>query len=541
MKAIILSSGRADKSLTQLYGDIPTGLIPVNGRPGIFFIVNRLIDCGIRDIYITVGYQGQKLKRLLSNTYETKVRLHFIETDAAKRPGHSLVKAMSTIDSDEVIVNLGDTLIAPEDIRNLLSKGRVGTAECTVAVSNNFYHADLWCSVKTENERVLAMYDSTPVLRDSDLQVMCGLYLLRNVPSILAAASHIDNPEISDVLKCANQILCADVNNWLDFGHIHTLQRTKKNLLEARVFNELSFNDFFGTITKRSENTFKFIDEIKWQVELPEELKILTPRVVDYSLDEENPHITMEYYSYQTVSELWLYSSYDQDVFKEMIDKLLRLLIEIKKTERGSVDMQDFKAMYVEKTLSRVRAIEKDETFKKLLSFPTLVINGKEYCNWKGIASDVLALTDGLWNEEDTGLIHGDYCFSNILYDISSGIVRLLDPRGRWGKSKYGDIKYDLAKMRHSISGGYDFIVNDLFDVEVKEDVLEYTLFGFEEKRPIADYFDQKLAESFNVRQIQLIEGLLFLTMIPYHSNSQRRQYVMYCKAIELLNKVLTH
>ena len=52
--------------------------------------------------------------------------------------------------------------------------------------------------------------------------------------------------------------------------------------------------------------------------------------------------------------------------------------------------------------------------------------------------------------------------------------VRLLDARGRWGSEDSpigaGDLKYDLAKLRHSLCGGYDFIVNDLFDLHLGED-----------------------------------------------------------------------
>ena len=31
-------------------------------------------------------------------------------------------------------------------------------------------------------------------------------------------------------------------------------------------------------------------------------------------------------------------------------------------------------------------------------------------------------------------IIHGDLCFSNILFDLPNQIVRLIDPRGRFGR-----------------------------------------------------------------------------------------------------------
>ena len=93
-----------------------------------------------------------------------------------------------------------------------------------------------------------------------------------------------------------------------------------------------------------------------------------------------------------------------------------------------------------------------------------------------------------------------------------------------------------MAKLRHSISGGYDFIVNDLYRVNYTDGAIEYTLYSGKDHRRLETYFDQKLAERFDVDQIRLIEGLLFISMLPYHSNDQNRQLIMFARALELLN-----
>ena len=65
-------------------------------------------------------------------------------------------------------------------------------------------------------------------------------------------------------------------------------------------------------------------------------------------------------------------------------------------------------------------------------------------------------------------LIHGDFCFNNILCDPLYTTVKLIDPRGESAPRNnyppgYGDSRYDLVKLFHSIGGHYDSIVNDLF------------------------------------------------------------------------------
>ena len=68
---------------------------------------------------------------------------------------------------------------------------------------------------------------------------------------------------------------------------------------------------------------------------------------------------------------------------------------------------------------------------------------------------------------------HGDPCFSNILFDRRIGLMRLIDPRGAiQRKDAMLHPLYDVAKFSHSLCGGYDFVNNGLFSVEV-DDALE--------------------------------------------------------------------
>lgn len=136
---------------------------------------------------------------------------------------------------------------------------------------------------------------------------------------------------------------------------------------------------------------------------------------------------------------------------------------------------------------------------------------------------------------------HGDYCLSNILYDINNQIVRLIDPRGSFGeKGIYGDARYDIAKLRHSVAGLYDYVVGDLFQINATVDGFDYALFEDRKNEYLASYLDTCIiTNGYNLRDIKLIEGLLFLSMIPYHVDYKERQYMMYAKSIEILNDLI--
>ncbi len=57
------------------------------------------------------------------------------------------------------------------------------------------------------------------------------------------------------------------------------------------------------------------------------------------------------------------------------------------------------------------------------------------------------------------GAMHGDLCFSNILFDTCSDCIKLIDPRASISRDEprlVGDLRYDLSKLAHSVLGLYD-------------------------------------------------------------------------------------
>jgi dTDP-glucose pyrophosphorylase len=542
MKAIILSGGKADQSICQVFGDIPTALIPIYGKPIIYHILNNIINLGLSEVYIAIGYQHEKVKMYVTNylKYNSKIIVTFIKIDHTKKPGISLFKTLNEMKSGSVFITLADTIC--EFNRELLKKGDV------VLASKKFDRSDLWCTVTRDvNNELLTIKDKEKNLDKNEL-ALTGIYILNDITKI-SKLNLIKKPvdfEISyllNIYNSTNKIKVVESKSWLDFGHIEKYQKSKKRLLEARSFNTLSFNDIFGTITKKSLHTVKFIAEIKWLINVPKSLKVLSPRVLDYSLDSSNSFVTMEYYSYQTMTEVWLYGNFSTKTYKGIIDKLL-LILYLFKNEKRKVSKSDYYSVYISKTQQRLQLLSEQNNgiLYKMLNGNTdgyVYINNKMLKSWKLLKQDIFNKIEDLYNENDNCFIHGDYCFSNLLYDINSGVLRLIDPRGVWGTTANGDFKYDIAKLRHSVVGDYDFIVNDLFFVEVSENGFIYEIHNNETQKKIKNYFDKKVAKNFDLNSIKLIEGLLFLTMVPLHSNSEERQIVMLAKAIEILNNLV--
>lgn len=528
--ALILTAAKADITVCEVFGDLPTGLIPINGKPIIFFILQQLFENGIKDIFIGVDYKKEELIEIVNLYFEKKLNITYVTTDKNKSPGNSLLTLIDYVQTKEIVIYLGDTFIKNFSFKDFSD---------SILVSKDFLDEQRWATVFVKDDYITE-FKNKEKLDTENIHAICGLYSLSDVNIIKNYKfDREENIQLTDVMSVylkSKSLKISKTNEWLDFGHIDKYYVSKKRLIQSRGFNSLEYNDLLGTITKRSKNKDKFISEIKWQLNVPQNLKVLVPRVLDYSI-EESPFITMEFYSYPTLSEIWLFSELNEKIYFSIIDKLFTIL-KIFSDYNKKVTIEDYIHMYYDKTVNRVNNIE-NKTILELMKNDYIIVNGYKLKNWSLLEKKLYKKVLELYNEDDNCFIHGDFCLSNILYDLRSGIVRLIDPRGTWGSSENGDVKYDFAKLRHSICGDYDYIVNDLFSVKVLDtDIVEYHIFN-SHKETIKSYFDKKLSCLFKIDNIKFIEGLLFLSMVALHQDDRKRQIVMYSKAIEILNKVL--
>ena len=118
--------------------------------------------------------------------------------------------------------------------------------------------------------------------------------------------------------------------------------------------------------------------------------------------------------------------------------------------------------------------------------------------------------------------------------------MKLIDPRGSFGNAGiYGDIRYDVAKLYHSIYGHYDLIVNDLFDLEMDGQKVSLTVRTQHRHGEILERFQEVFFPTFDRKEITLITGILFASMPALHYDAPRRQVAMYIRSLEILNEAL--
>ena len=228
-------------------------------------------------------------------------------------------------------------------------------------------------------------------------------------------------------------------------------------------------------------------------------------------------------------------------IWRDIAHRLAVLLRRFR--EESSQDLRrNAYEMFWTKTIDRIEELRRQGF--TLANASTICLNGRLLRGWSSLADDVEQRLAAPTMSSIPAVMHGDLCFSNILCDVDTGLIKLVDPRGRFGDlvGTMGDQQYDLAKMRHSYHGLYDFVMARLYRLrKLSENTYELTIQSRNSHQRVSELLDEELMEREGVTlsDIELIEGLLFVSMCPLHYDDVQRQTALWLRGLEILNSAL--
>ena len=524
-----------------------TALIPVARRPVIYWTLSYLRRLGLRRFRVAVPQRGLFVEDLFECMPDREPDYAFIvpNTGPDGGPGDTVLSLLETVKTRSALVVLGDTHFQFADPAILESNEPF----ILTSLVDESYR---WCVAEKDSRgMLLRLRDKEPNL-PAPLDGLIGVYYFpdiekaRSVARDAFTAAHqagkrFELAHILERLHAQTPIRVVPTGEWLDVGNPDRQADSQVSLLQKREFNDLAIDPVLGTIRKTSRNQAKFRDEINYLRLLPSDLSVLFPRLLSYSLDWDKLSMTMEYYGYPSLAEVFLYHQLDPAIWERVFAHLHDILAQAFMRYRQPIGREAVLEMYLDKTRKRLADLQGDGALRALREHKgPLLINGKP-CQpiellWPRIEADARKLA-----ENPIGcVIHGDLCFSNILYDLRSQICKFVDPRGSFGEvGIFGDLRYDVAKLYHSVFGHYDFITNDLFQVQVDGDQVQLDIRTRPQYRAILERFDKVFFSSappyrFNRREILLITGLIFLAIPALHYDSPNRQLAMYIRAMQI-------
>lgn len=505
---LINSASYVSSSLRNELGNVPPVFVPFGNQKLLTYQIERLRAFFDEQIVLSLpqSYQlSQMEKKLLS-----RLQVSVCPVPDELKLGEAILYVLNVIETQDGNVRMlhGDTLLTEfPKYNDVLALGQTIYDYHWEHESNT--QGNVWCGY----------------FAFSSIRLLVA-QLAKKRCNFVAGVRQYHQHKTLDLFYCTE---------WFDFGHINTYFRSRAMVTTQRSFNELKIVD--GVVKKQSTQNRKIEAEGHWFFRLPEHLKIYIPQLISQHSADKSSYC-LEYLNALPLNELFVHGRKIKQFWLHLCALLSKFMQDARGDEFSCQSIEQIQVdtikLYQDKTINRLDAyahsskIDLDAKYK---------YSGKTVGSIREIANDCIARTLKL--PIIPCYLHGDLCFSNILYDSRADNIKVIDPRGINADNELtllGDQKYDLAKLCHSFVGLYDFIIADAFELIENEEVGVVLDFDCDVSvLALAEVFWQMpFIPNFDNRDILPLTVLLFLSMLPLHSDKPLRQKAMLANAVRL-------
>jgi hypothetical protein len=509
-------------------------LIPVGTKSLASHIIDFYLE-SLPEAKIYIGVDRKFVKVLLQYLSDYKSRISVIPVSDSIGVNDTLkVMFKEAKPSGKVLVNLGTTI--PTD--------RVGDNE--VFIDCDLSTADEWSVVSSSSSanRSFHYKGSDPEIKG---HAFTGIFKMDS-NDLANALKSLNHDEMGDLLFVVDKVFKNNEFNfkkvtWIDCGHEMNYYKAKTKLISSRTFNNISVTPIKSTLVKRSLHLNTQENEINYVHNLPQGLKVYFPRVINGPLKRgKYTEVELEYYGYPTLAEYMLFWDLSNGLWRNIFNAISKVMSEFQ-VHTKKITLDKYLDFYMGKTVRRLNELKDQVGEHSRLFLHYLVINNIEYKNIHLMTDLITERLEQIYLRSRFNIMHGDLCFNNILYDIYSGTIRMIDARGSFDNDSfdiYGDQGYDIAKITHSVIGKYDYIVNGLFDYVENPSNYEYSIYERENHDSLVK-MNTDLVNNFGYKlnDVMFLVSLLFISMTPLHNENIKRQKTLFLHGITMLNKTM--
>jgi glucose-1-phosphate thymidylyltransferase len=251
MKAIIPVAG-AGTRLRPLTYTQPKPLIPVAGKPILSFIIDPLIEQGVTEYLIILGYLGDKIEAFVEEKYP-HLSVSYIYQEERLGSAHALwIGRHFFNDADEVIIAFGDAII-DVDFSIFMKSPHSCIAIKRVPDPREFGIVEL------DNDNMITKVIEKPSIPKSN-KAMVGIYRIKEVPQLIEALTYnIENNLHTDgefhltdaimrMISAGISFSAIEVDNWFNCGKKEILLETNAIFLDREGYASVDLPPYDNTI-----------------------------------------------------------------------------------------------------------------------------------------------------------------------------------------------------------------------------------------------------------------------------------------------------
>ncbi|BAK43919.1 HAD-IIIA family hydrolase [Eggerthella sp. YY7918] len=263
-EAVVLVGGRGTR-LRSVVSDVPKPMAPVNGKPFLHYVLEKLCMMGLERIVLAIGYKGNCIKEYFGSSFQGMEIVYSQEAEPLGTGG-AIKKALQNVHNEWAYVLNGDTYqdIDAEKFASYASYAQVKAVLGTRVVQDCSRYGTIDVS---KDGRIEAFREKMPVKNG---RISSGVYLMRKdalfgMPSVFSLESNWLEPLAPSGVLGAVDL----VGSFIDIGIPKDYEQAQSVLPACSKRPKLAFFDRDGTINVDTGHLFQ-----------PEELELI-PETVD--------------------------------------------------------------------------------------------------------------------------------------------------------------------------------------------------------------------------------------------------------------------
>ena len=236
IKGLVLSGGKGTRLRPFTYTGAKQ-LVPIANKPILFYALEQLVECGIRDIGVVVGETGDQVRAALGDGSRFGARVTYVQQEAPLGIAHAIRISRPFLRDCPFVVFLGDNFIKGGVVPYVESFRRSGP-DCQVLLKSVPNPSDFGVA-QLENGRLSRVVEK-PSQPPSDLAVI-GIYMF---DSPVFEAVEAIRPSARGELEITDTIqylidhgygVRAEVveDCWIDTGKMDDLLAANRAILET--------------------------------------------------------------------------------------------------------------------------------------------------------------------------------------------------------------------------------------------------------------------------------------------------------------------
>src|SRR6184192_663637 len=118
-KAVVLAAGRGTR-MRELTAVVPKPMIAVRGKPVLQYIIEGLLDAGIRELLVIVGYHADTVQNFFGDGSRHDVSIQYATQTVQDGTGRVLDLARNFVGDSPFILSYGDILVDPANYKRVV-------------------------------------------------------------------------------------------------------------------------------------------------------------------------------------------------------------------------------------------------------------------------------------------------------------------------------------------------------------------------------------------------------------------------------------